>query len=146
MTSAQHETAQTETAMKDITDVIRERSNFGHDIQQFRKTCLGLPLVKDCDAEITAFKGRQIDTDRFAVDITGAVRITTGMKMGLKLDATGSGEVDSQTRKLVIKDVTIHNDFQGMFGQILSMTGLAAGRSLNLRARDADVIKSALST
>ena len=132
------------SAPRDITDLVLRQSDLVRDIEAVRKKCLTLPMVSECEAELSSFTGRPIDAGRYQVDITGTVRIRTRMKVGLTLDATGTGEIDSSGQSLTITDVKILNDFHGLFGRVLDMTGLAAGRTLRLRAKDSALIRSAL--
>ena len=87
---------------------------------------------------------RAIEAGRYQVDITGTLRIRTRMQVGISFEAAGSGEIDSSGRQLHITDVKILNDFHGLFGKVLGMSGLAAGRTLNLRPRDSALIRTAL--
>lgn len=130
---------------KDITEIVLQSSELPRDIAAVRKKCMKLPMVADCDARLSAFKGRQIEDGRYEVDITGTVAIRTKMKLAVSLDATGTGIIDSSGRELTITDVRILNDFHGVFGRVLQMSGLATGRTLKLREKDSAVIRSALS-
>lgn len=132
------------TEFKDITELVLQKSDLVRDIEAVRKKCLTLPMVSECEAELGSFKGRPTDGGRYQVDIAGKVRIRTRMKVGITLDATGTGEIDSSGQNLTIKDVKILNDFHGLFGRVLDMTGLATGRTLRLRAKDSSLIRSAL--
>ncbi len=129
---------------KDITEIVLQRSQLPRDIAAIRKKCLKLPMVSECDATLSSFKGRPIDEGRYEVDITGTVSIRTSMKASVTLDATGTGVIDSEGREMTITGVRILNDFHGVFSRVLQMTGLATGRTLKLREGDSAVIRSAL--
>ena len=78
--------------------------------------------------------------------ITGRLKIKSRINLGITLGAEGTGEIDPSGEKLDVKSVRILNDFQGVLGRILQMSGYVAGRSLGLRPRDSQVIRGALSS
>ena len=129
---------------KDITEIVLQQSELPRDIAAVRKKCLKLPMVSECDATLSSFKGRPIDQGRYEVDITGTVSLRTKMKVAVTLDATGTGVIDSAGREMTITNVRILNDFHGVFSRVLQMSGLATGRTLKLREKDSAVIRSAL--
>lgn len=130
--------------MKDITRLVLERSEFHRDIAAVRKTCMKLPMVSDCEVDMSSFKGRPADAGRFEIVVGGTVRIKTRMKVGFTLDAEGTGEIDSSGQNIEVKNVRILNDFQGLLGRILAMRGFVAGRTLKLRDGDSALIRTAL--
>ena len=129
---------------RDITEIVLQQSELPRDIAAVRKKCMKLPMVSDCDASLSSFKGRPIDAGRYEVDITGSVSIRTKLKVAVTLDAAGTGVIDSTGREMTITDVRILNDFHGVFSRVLQLSGLATGRTLKLREKDSAVIRSAL--
>lgn len=129
---------------KDITAVILSETELVRDIEGLRKRCLQLPMVADCEVHLVSFKGRPLGDGRHAVDITGSIKLTTRLQVGVTVDAAGSGEIDAGGRTIAVKDVRILNDFHGVLGKALSMAGYASGRSFNLRPQDSERIRAAL--
>ena len=129
---------------RDITDIVLQHSELPRDIEAVRRKCLSLPMVSECEATLSSFKGRALDAATYQVELVGSVRVKTSMKLGITLDAAGVGEIDSAGQILHITDVKILNDFHGLFGRMLDLTGLVAGSKLKLRSSDSAVIRAAL--
>ena len=129
---------------KDITEIVLQQSELPRDIAAVRKKCMKLPMVAECDASLSSFKGRAIEAGRYEVDITGTISIRTKLKVAVTLDATGTGIIDNAGREMTITNVRILNDFHGLFSRVLQMSGLATGRTLKLREKDSQIIRSAL--
>ncbi len=130
--------------MKDITDVILQQTDLPRDIEPVRRKCLQLPMVSECEAVLSMFKGRPLGDGRYEVDVAGSLNVRTRMQVGVKFDAEGVAEIDSAGQHLLIKDVRILNDFHSLFGKVLEMSGLANGKKVKLRAKDSVLIRASL--
>lgn len=129
---------------RNITHVVMTETDLPRDIESVRRKCLKLPMIKDCEAEIASFSGRPLGNGAYLVDVAGSFRIKTAMQVGVTIEATGTGEIDSAGETVEIKDIKILNDVGGIFSKVLGMAGVSAGQKLNLRPRDSASIRAAL--
>jgi hypothetical protein len=119
-----------ERALLDITAVVMQTTTFPADIAKLEEKCRSYPLIKNCKITIHQLTGQQVATDRFVLGLTGQFDIETKLLLKLKLDAVGSGELNTTTNVLRLTKVGIQNDFEGLLTKLAGMAGLVEGREL----------------
>lgn len=129
---------------REISDILMQRTSLPADLNGIRETILSYRLVKDCGIEIQSIRGHQTGPDTFALSLDGLFQVQTKVLLKLKIDASGSGELDATTRKLRLNRVEIRNDFEGLLTTIASMSGFAPGRELPLNDKAIGELRAAL--
>ena len=127
-------------ADRDITEPMMTQSTIPDDIRQFRERCRQFPFVKDADVKFTRIVARRTEDGRYRLEGTGSLRIETKVLMKLNLSASGYGFLDPERRVLLVQEVRVGNDFQGVFSKLLQLTGVAAGKEIKVAKRDVELI------
>ncbi len=129
---------------REISDILMQRTSLPTDLENIRQKILSYALVKDCTIRIDSIRGHQTGPDAFSLSLDGLFEIQTKVLLKLKIDASGSGDLDATRRMLTLTRVEIRNDFEGILTKIAGMSGFAPGRELPLNEKGVGELRAAL--
>lgn len=129
---------------REISNILMQRTSLPADLESIRQRILSYALVKDCTIDIRSIRGHQTGPDTFSLSLDGLFEVQTKLLLKLKIDASGSGDIDGTAGKLRLTRVEINNDFEGLLGKLAGLSGFAPGRELPLNAQAITLIRSTL--